>query len=416
MKSWLHDLGLTRLDQPRGPWLQRGMLTILLSAVLGVPAFAWVQMRQAQNLDRLTSQDFTGFEWDAVKLEFRTLQMHSALREAVQNPDSPEALVEASTQYNLLVAQVQLMAQQAPAQKVDDEPSFKLARSHAFAFLRQADPVLEEVPTRANVQALQALLPQAEALRRQMYQLLVAAHDVRLLRSKQLIDEVVRVNQYFAALSAFVVILGAGWVLSAMRNLKLSAARQEELKKKAEENSYSASHDFLTGLANRRLLLDQLDHAMAASKRHNTSGALIMIDLDNFKPVNDRYGHDVGDLLLVEVARRIKKGVRDVDTVARVGGDEFVVLLSQMDGQPDSVANAADAVAQKLLAAVSEPYAFNPSSSPPGAEAVTFRCKASMGVSLFSKDNTDVDALLKRADMAMYRAKQAGGNRVEMAG
>ena len=415
LKSWLLDLGVITLEREQNSGFKRVLSLVLFLAFLWVPAFAWVQYRQAQNLERLTSQDFTGFEWDAVKLEFRSLQMHSALREAVQHPDSSEAFNQASMQYNLMVSQLQLMAQRAPIQGVDDEPSFKMAISYATAFMRQADPLLEEVTPQANGQALRVLLPQAEALRTQMYQLLVAAHDLRLERSKQFIDEVARFNLYFAALSALVVVLGAGWALSAMRNLRLSAARQAELAKKVEENSFSASHDFLTSLANRRLLLDQLDHAMASSKRHNTSGAIIMIDLDNFKPVNDRYGHNMGDLLLVEVARRIKNGVRDVDTVARVGGDEFVVLLSQMDGQPEGAGKVAEAVAQKLLVALSAPYVLAPSSRQVDAEVVTCHCTASMGVSVFFKDATDVDELLRQADAAMYLAKRGGGGRVEVA-
>ena len=419
LKAWLVDLGVITLEQPQLSRLQRVLSMILLVAILGGCAFAWIQYREAQNLAQLTSQDFTGFEWDAVKLEFRTLQMHTALRDAVHeaaaSPNSLDALTDASTQYNLFAAQVQLMAQRAPIQGIDDEPSFKVAMSYASAFMRQADPLLEELPTQAMVPALQVLLPQADALRTQMYQLLVAAHDLRLLRSKKLVDEVARANAYFAALSAFVVVLGAGWALSAMRNLRLSAQQRDELKNKFEESSFSASHDFLTGLANRRLLLDQLDHAMARSKRHNTNGAIIMIDLDDFKPVNDRYGHNAGDLLLVEVARRIKKGVRDLDTVARVGGDEFVVLLSQIDGQPESAGDAADAIAQKLLAALSEPYVLTPPGGLSDAEAVTCRCTASMGVSIFSKDTTNVEELLRQADVAMYRAKQAGGARVDLA-
>lgn len=415
LKAWLLDLGVITPEPPQSSVFQRVLSLVLFLAVLGVPAFAWVQYRQAQNLERLTSQDFTGFEWDAVKLQFRSLQMHSALREAVQQPDSAEALNQASLQYNLLVAQVQLMAQRAPIQWVDDEPGFKIALSHASAFIRQADPLLEEVPSRSNGKALQGLLPQAEALRTQMYQLLVAAHDLRLERSQQFIDEVARFNLYFAALSAFVVVLGAGWALSAMRNLRLSAARQDELARQVQEVSFSASHDFLTGLANRRLLLDQLDHAMASSQRHNTSGAIIVVDLDNFKPANDRFGHNAGDLLLVEVARRIKNGVRDVDTVARVGGDEFVVLLSQVDGQPGGAGQVAETVARKLLAAVAEPYVLAPLGHQADADAVTYRCTASMGVAIFFKDTTDVDELLRRADAAMYLAKQGGGGRVEVA-
>ncbi len=415
MKSWLHDLDQATGDRPQRARFQRGLLTILLLAILGVPAFAWVQYRQTENLERLTSQDFSGFEWDAFKLELRSLHLRAALRDAVAHPDASEWLTNASTQYDLFAAQAQLMAARAIEEGIDDEPTFKLAMSQAFAFMKEADPVLDEVPRKSAAQALQALYTQTEELRAQIYPLVVATHDLRLLRTKQLTDEVARVNFYFAWLSAFVVVLGVGWALSAMHNLRLAADRQDELEGKFEESSFSASHDFLTGLANRRLLRDQLDHAIASSKRNNSGGAVIMLDLDNFKPVNDRYGHDAGDSLLMEVARRIKKCVRDVDTVARVGGDEFVVLLGQLDCRPDDAADVVSAISQKLLATVSAPYALTPSGSKADVGVVTHRCTVSMGVSMFTKDTADMDELLQRADAAMYRVKRGGGNRVEVA-
>lgn len=415
IKAWLVDLGVITPQQPQSSRFQRVLSTVLFLAILGVPAFAWVQYQQAKSLERLTSQDFNGFEWDAYKLMMRALQLNNALSEAVYNPGSADFLVKTSTQYNLFVAQAQLIKQRAVDQGTEDEASFKLALSQSFAFIERAAPLLEGVPRKSSAQALRLLQSQADALRVRLYQQVIAAHDLRLLRSRQMIDEVARINLYFAALSAFVVVLGAGWALSAVRNLKLSTRRQDELAMEVEESSFSASHDFLTGLANRRLLFDQLSHAVAYSKRNDSCGALIMIDLDNFKPVNDCYGHEAGDLLLKEMARRIKQCVRDVDTVARVGGDEFVVLLSQVDGQPADVAAAASVIAHKLLVAVSAPCVLTLSEGKADAEIVTHSCTASFGVQVFSKDDCDVDELLKRADVAMYRAKQGGANRVEMA-
>lgn len=187
---------------------------------------------------------------------------------------------------------------------------------------------------------------------------------------------------------------------------------RRELETRIQQQAF---HDSLTELPNRRLLMNNLNLAMAGHRRNNLMGALMFLDLDNFKPLNDAHGHRVGDLLLLEVARRLKSHVRETDTVARFGGDEFVVLLGDLQADPQASAEQAMAVAQKLRLALSEPYVLNaaPDNAPP--RMVEHRCTASIGVVLFDGARDEPDDLLKRADMAMYQAKQAGRNTVHLA-
>jgi diguanylate cyclase (GGDEF)-like protein/PAS domain S-box-containing protein len=161
-----------------------------------------------------------------------------------------------------------------------------------------------------------------------------------------------------------------------------------------------AFFDPLTRLPNRRLLLDRLRHAVAATRRDGHSGALLFIDLDNFKTLNDTLGHDKGDQLLEQVARRLEARVpRRSDTVARHGGDEFVIVLEALSANLEEAAAQAELVAEKLLAAFDEPFQLN---------GHQYHSSPSIGVALFDKDIKDIDELLKRADLAMYQAKAAG--------
>ncbi len=161
-----------------------------------------------------------------------------------------------------------------------------------------------------------------------------------------------------------------------------------------------AYYDPLTKLPNRRLMQDRLGQAVAASARSNLYGAIFFIDLDNFKALNDTRGHDVGDLLLVEVAMRLRKAVREGDTVARQGGDEFVVLMEDMGEGIDEAAALAKHLADKLCEVIDRPFVLN---------SYEYHCKLSMGISLFNDKDT-VENLLKHADLALYQAKNAGRN------
>ncbi|MDZ4075548.1 MAG: EAL domain-containing protein [Hylemonella sp.] len=168
-----------------------------------------------------------------------------------------------------------------------------------------------------------------------------------------------------------------------------------------DETQRLAFYDTLTGLPNRRLLMDRLSHAQVTSARSKRYGALLFIDLDNFKDLNDTLGHDVGDLLLEQVALRLVSCLREGDTAARFGGDEFVVMLEDLSESDADAAGQAELVAEKIINRLNAPYELvgrQHNSSP------------SIGITLFSGSSLGVDELLKRADVAMYQAKAAGRN------
>ena len=174
-----------------------------------------------------------------------------------------------------------------------------------------------------------------------------------------------------------------------------------------------AFYDPLTHLPNRRLLNDRLSQALLASKRSSIYGALMFLDLDNFKSLNDMHGHSAGDLLLAEVATRLKACVREVDTVARFGGDEFVVLLDELATGLEASMAQAGVIAEKVRLALAAPYVLDMARE--GADALTLvhRCTASLGVTLFFHSEANPDDVLMRADTAMYQAKEQGRDRVQ---
>ena len=173
-------------------------------------------------------------------------------------------------------------------------------------------------------------------------------------------------------------------------------------RKQAEDKvEQLAFYDPLTGLPNRRLLLDRLQQNLRASARHPNHDAVLFIDLDNFKVLNDTRGHSIGDLLLIEVANRLLTCVRSEDSVARLGGDEFVILLSKLSENPIQAANQADITCEKILSEISQPYFLS------GSE---YHTSASIGICMFRDQEATIDELLQRADTAMYQAKSYGRN------
>ncbi|HZW26795.1 MAG TPA: diguanylate cyclase [Gallionella sp.] len=187
----------------------------------------------------------------------------------------------------------------------------------------------------------------------------------------------------------------------------VSARREHE-----EHLKNLAFYDALTQLPNRRLLLDRLGHALASSSRSGRHGALMFLDLDNFKPLNDEYGHDVGDLLLTEAAQRLTACVRKEDSVSRFGGDEFVVLLKDLDIDHATAISQATGIAEKIRAALAEPYRLHLLQSRGDTEDIEHRCTSSIGISLFAGPDCGADEILRQADVAMYRAKSAGRNTI----
>lgn len=183
-----------------------------------------------------------------------------------------------------------------------------------------------------------------------------------------------------------------------MRDITDRKASEDEIRQ-------LAYYDALTGLPNRRLFLDRLGHALRATERSQTFGALMMLDLDHFKKLNDTQGHDVGDRLLVEVARRLAGVVRETDTVSRLGGDEFAVMIEGLDPDESTAAGQAKQVAEKIHAVLNEPYAL-------GGADDDHRSSPSLGMTLFRGPAPPLEVLMKQADVALYQAKDAGRNAI----
>jgi diguanylate cyclase (GGDEF)-like protein/PAS domain S-box-containing protein len=180
-------------------------------------------------------------------------------------------------------------------------------------------------------------------------------------------------------------------------------------RRKAEERIHQLAFlDPLTNLPNRRLMMDRLRHAMASSQRSREFGALLMLDLDAFKAVNDTCGHDVGDQLLIEVAQRLLKNVRLADTVARLGGDEYIVLLSGLSIEHAETYQEAKLIAEKICHALAQPFVLSGTDNPT-------QISASIGLALFQGIEQLPETVLKLADIALYQAKADGGNQVRMA-
>jgi diguanylate cyclase (GGDEF)-like protein/PAS domain S-box-containing protein len=189
---------------------------------------------------------------------------------------------------------------------------------------------------------------------------------------------------------------GKSCILAYITDITERKAAEEQIQK-------LAFFDSLTGLPNRRLLLNRLELALAAAQRHRRHGGLLFIDLDNFKTLNDTHGHSKGDLLLQQVAQRLLACVREGDTVSRLGGDEFVVMLDNLSEDPMVAANQAEVVAEKIRYHLDQNYEI---------ADFQFHTTASIGITLFGEQTESIEEPLKRADTAMYQAKGAGRNAI----
>jgi diguanylate cyclase (GGDEF)-like protein/PAS domain S-box-containing protein len=187
-------------------------------------------------------------------------------------------------------------------------------------------------------------------------------------------------------------------------NLEL-AAQKEQLEQLNASLHNMAMTDALTQLPNRRLLIDRVNQALYSAKRTQHIGALMFLDSDNFKTVNDQHGHEVGDFLLREIASRLRATVREADTVARISGDEFVVMLENLGTDPIEAANKTRSIAEKILESLGEPYSFG---------AVQCTNTVSIGATLMDEGHQSFDDLCPSADAAMYEAKKAGRNTFRM--
>jgi len=217
-------------------------------------------------------------------------------------------------------------------------------------------------------------------------------------------DQVLRAQEDGARAKAELSAHHEAQLREANEHLVVATVRAQTMTEVAEqatvEMSYMAKHDFLTGLPNRSLLTDRLAQSMALAQRHDRKVALIYLDLDHFKHINDSLGHAVGDQLLQSVAKRLQDCVRLSDTVCRQGGDEFVVLLAEVQTAQD-----AHLTAEKLLKTMAEPLLIG---------SHRLHVTLSIGISLYPDHGQDVETVVKNADIAMYHAKRSGRNNYQV--
>ncbi|MFZ4483893.1 MAG: CHASE domain-containing protein [Chthoniobacterales bacterium] len=209
--------------------------------------------------------------------------------------------------------------------------------------------------------------------------------------------------------------LGAGMIITTLlfSMLLIIYRRSDDLELTeglADQIHDLAFHDSLTQLSNRRLLHDRLEMAVASSKRTGAHAALMVLDLDNFKPLNDAHGHETGDLLLMEAAQRLRDCVREVDTVSRLGGDEFVVLLADLNQEEAVARDEAVAIAETICCALALPYQLVLNRPGLPKETIKHRCSASIGMTMFLGHDAEESKIINLADQAMYRAKKRGRN------
>jgi diguanylate cyclase (GGDEF)-like protein/PAS domain S-box-containing protein len=209
--------------------------------------------------------------------------------------------------------------------------------------------------------------------------------------------------------------LGKKWLRLTITGIRLAEEEEEEeeedllvvvediteLKAQAAHIEQLAFYDPLTGLPNRSLLRDRVQQVLTHGTRRNNHGAILFIDLDNFKALNDTKGHNIGDLLLIEVAKRLQDCVRNSDTVARMGGDEFVVVLDELDEDTRQAVAQAQDIGEKVLASLNRPF---------NLQGFEHYCSASIGISLFRDNEIGMDDVFRHADTAMYQAKTSGRN------
>jgi diguanylate cyclase (GGDEF)-like protein/PAS domain S-box-containing protein len=195
------------------------------------------------------------------------------------------------------------------------------------------------------------------------------------------------------------------------KELLFSIVHDITARKQLEEQMHElAFYDALTKLPNRRLLVDRLGKLQVTSKRSQRYAVLMFLDLDNFKQINDLHGHDMGDLLLVEVSKRLLACIREEDSVARLGGDEFVVMLENLSEHLDAAVLQSETVAEKIRAALSEPYRLHRLGVNGTVDLIEHHCSSSIGVTVFRGQEHALEELLRWTDMAMYQAKEAGRN------
>ena len=272
------------------------------------------------------------------------------------------------------------------------------------ALSRKVGPLQNEIADLINFGELEPaqklLTEKAEPLQNEVFKILSQLQDIQRDETKLALrensDNYKHIIGVMWIVTIIVILLSISIVFFTLRLISRNEEQQKIYRQDIEKQAF---YDHLTGLPNRRLLSDRMQHAILHTERNEILLAILFIDCDRFKPINDTLGHAVGDNLLISIANRLKKNVRNSDTVCRVSGDEFIIVLEEINHM-----SIVERIAQNILDSIAEPHYLE------GHKIFT---TVSIGITVYPIDENDVDGLITSADIAMYHAKQSGGNQFE---
>jgi diguanylate cyclase (GGDEF)-like protein len=377
---------------------RRLLLALSAFILIAVAGLSWIQYQQVSQISRGTAQGHENFLWEFFQLELELMRYQDALRDAIEQPDSAALLLKASNTYNIFASQVMLFDAGTSHDVMQDSASFKQAMAESHRYLLATDSHLEIPPSSLARTTLLSLMQGIQSLKVSVHSLVLDAHKLQATRLSQMLADLRTYANYMGISLAFLFILAFCFGLTAVVQLALVGRRQRELESLHRVVSHRAAHDSLTNLVNRFEFEKHLSRMHDVSRAHGVEHAVMFVDLDRFKIVNDTCGHAAGDQLLREVVQVITQCVRSTDTFGRLGGDEFGVILSNC-----CKLKAAE-VAEKIRQAVDD-FRFE-------FDGRRFHIGASIGWVLVDRNWRNTAEILQAADSACYIAKHAGRNRV----
>ncbi|ANG61253.1 hypothetical protein A8C75_01435 [Marinobacterium aestuarii] len=366
------------------------LILISASLLLVFSGVLYLQFHHSRVLSSTVQYSESNVSWNIFQLQSEALRFNNAIYTAVLDPSAMD-MDYLRLRYDLFYSRVDTVRFNPATDQLLKGTQYLSIVQRIDDFLLNNEPYFaQDDPQPLNQAAINSILQQLEPLQASLNDLSLASVHKSGLHAENRASEVQRQIAISTGLIVFQLVLTLLFFYIVIRQVKQLQASREDL-------SQLANYDPLTRLPNRRLFLDRLEQEIKKAHRTKDRLALLFLDLDNFKDINDTLGHEVGDLLLQEAARRLGECVRESDTVARLGGDEFTIILSDLD-DTQHVAG----ISQAILKTLSDPFELD------GREGFV---SASIGITFYPDDADDVNALLKNADQAMYVSKEQGRNR-----
>nr|WP_067286428.1 EAL domain-containing protein [Marinobacterium profundum] len=366
------------------------LILISTSLLLVFSGVLYLQFHHSRLLSGTVQYNESNVSWNIFQLQSEALRFNNALYTAVLDPSSID-MNKLRLRHDIFYSRVDTVTFNPASEQLLNGTAYLTIIKSTYDFLESIDPYFGESYRKPlDREAMLAILQQLVPLQEKLNDLSLASVHQSGLHAENRAAEVQRQIAISTRLILFQLVLTLLFFYIVVRQIKQLQASREDLSK-------VANYDPLTSLPNRRLFLDRLEQELKKVHRTKDHLALLFLDLDNFKDINDTLGHEVGDLLLQEAARRLRKCVRESDTVSRLGGDEFTIILSDM-ASTENVAGISEAILKTL----SDPFELD------GREGFV---SASIGITFYPDDADDVNSLLKNADQAMYVAKERGRNR-----